>query len=292
MGDEIGRPGQASRQHRRDHGGRPDFRAQRTAVDRIGRERRFRAGFLERRQRDGSCFGNCANTDLMFASWAPCRRSTRRLAPFSFEVFALVAALNDGLNASAPQLPTWNGLARLWLAPNVEVSADSVASGPQLVGLNRKFGRVDGDAEVLQPQRHALTIVGRRSSAITRPLCDVDADRHPQSRPCCRGRTARPRPAPGSTVRRARRCRDRSGRPAPRTHTVRSQPRRRRSPCRSGCRAAHVPACACGSPHSVTDGIAPTKPAGSTVVRLRQVLLAVRPRQVERVGGVRAGVRR
>ena len=46
----------------------------------------------------------------MFAWWAPCRRFTCRLAPIAFEVLALVEAVKDGLNDSAPQLPTANGL--------------------------------------------------------------------------------------------------------------------------------------------------------------------------------------
>jgi hypothetical protein len=53
-------------------------------------------------------------------------RLTRRLAPVSFVVFAAVAALKDGLKASAPQSIAANGLDTLSVAPNVEVSVESV----------------------------------------------------------------------------------------------------------------------------------------------------------------------
>ena len=45
--------------------------------------------------------------------------------------------------------------------------------------------------------------------------------------------------------------------------------------------AAQLPVAAAGSPHSVTEGINPTRPAGSTVCTL-EVLLPVGPGEVER----------
>ncbi len=58
-----------------------------------------------------------------------------RLAPFAFKVVgfvdALVAASNVGLKGSALQLPTENGLDTPCVVPDVEVSDESVASGPQ-----------------------------------------------------------------------------------------------------------------------------------------------------------------
>src|SRR6202020_2652632 len=93
-------------------------------------------------KREGSCLGSCTTTEWRFASWAAWVRLTSRLAPPALEVFAAVETWKEGLNASAPQPPTWNGLDRLCVAPNVEVSVVSVASGPQLVGLNRKLGRL------------------------------------------------------------------------------------------------------------------------------------------------------
>ena len=85
----------------------------------------------------------------MFASCAGWVRLTCRLAPLSFEVFALVETLNEGLNGSALQLPTWNGVDRGCVALNVEVSVDSVARAAQLVGLKMNAGSVYFDPQRL-----------------------------------------------------------------------------------------------------------------------------------------------
>ena len=99
-------------------------------------------------------------------------RLTCRLAPFSFEVFALVAVLNDGLKASALQLPTWKGLDSPCVAPNVEVNVDSVASGPQLVGLKMKLVRLTATLRVFNRTGTPPTIVGRLVLAtVTRAVC-------------------------------------------------------------------------------------------------------------------------
>ena len=86
--------------------------------------------------------GSCTITDLKFVWPAPILMVVSRLAPLAFEVLAPVFALNEGLNASAPQLLTWKGLDRLCFAvvlePGVKpVSVDSVAKALQLVGLSR-----------------------------------------------------------------------------------------------------------------------------------------------------------
>ena len=60
---------------------------------------------------------------------------TCSLAPLALDALALVEAVNEGVNASAPQLVTPNGLDSDCVAPNVDVSVVSVASAPQLVGL-------------------------------------------------------------------------------------------------------------------------------------------------------------
>ena len=111
-------------------------------------------------KREGSCLGSSTNTDFMFASCAGWVRLTCRLAPFSFEVFALVAVLNDGLNASALQLPTWKGVDRPCVALNVEVSVDSVARAPQLVGLKMNEGRFTSTFSVFSRTGTPPTIVG------------------------------------------------------------------------------------------------------------------------------------
>src|SRR5580692_10082886 len=87
--------------------------------------------------REGSCLGSCTSTDLTFEPPAGTLSVVSRLAPLAFEVFAPAADPNDGLNASAPQLLTWNGIDVLCVAPSVDVSVVSVASAPQLLGLRR-----------------------------------------------------------------------------------------------------------------------------------------------------------
>jgi hypothetical protein len=84
----------------------------------------------------GSCSGSEVTTERMLAWCAGWVTFTCRLAPLALDVFALVEAVNEGVNASAPQLLIWKGLDRpLSVAPNVDVRVDSVASAPQLVGL-------------------------------------------------------------------------------------------------------------------------------------------------------------
>ena len=82
-------------------------------------------------RREGSCGGSCTSTEWMFASCAACVRSTLIPAPIAFEVLALDATANDGLNASAPQLVTANALDSACVAPNVDVSVVCVANAPQ-----------------------------------------------------------------------------------------------------------------------------------------------------------------
>ena len=115
--------------------------------------------------------GSATSTERMFASWAPCVRFTCRLAPIALEVLALVATANDGLNASAPQLATENGLETFWVAPSVPLSVESVASGPQLVGLNRKLERLIATLRPFSRSGTPLKIVGSVLVAITRPVC-------------------------------------------------------------------------------------------------------------------------
>src|SRR5205807_9549610 len=112
-------------------------------------------------RREGSCRGSWVNTERMFAWWAPCVTLTCRLAPFSFEVRELVAAVNEGLNGRALQLPTWNGLGTGARAPNVDVSTESVARSPQLVGFRRKLGRLTATLTFPSRSGTPLTIAGR-----------------------------------------------------------------------------------------------------------------------------------
>jgi hypothetical protein len=84
--------------------------------------------------------------------------------------WALLEAAKDGLNASEPQLARWNGLASGCVARKVEVSVESVESGPQFVGFKRKFGRLTATLRFLSRSGTPLTIVGRLLVAITRAL--------------------------------------------------------------------------------------------------------------------------
>src|SRR5580704_5613921 len=92
------------------------------------------------------------------------------LAPPSFEVLAPLDTPTLGVKASAPQSFTWNGLDRLWLAPNVEFSTDSVASGAQLVGLNRKLGRLTATFRLCRRSGTPPTMLGSVLVTVTRPL--------------------------------------------------------------------------------------------------------------------------
>jgi hypothetical protein len=94
-----------------------------------------------------------------------------RLAPIAFEVAELLAAFKLGVNASPPQPLTWKGLLRpLCVAPNVDVRFVSVASGVQLLGLNRKLLRFTVTLNVCKRSGTPLTIVGRALLTVTRPL--------------------------------------------------------------------------------------------------------------------------
>jgi len=75
-----------------------------------------------------------------------------------------------GVNASALQLARRNGLDRLWVAPNVEVSVDSVASAPQLVGFSRKPCLSTATLMCLMRTSTPLTILGRVAVAVTRAV--------------------------------------------------------------------------------------------------------------------------
>ena len=85
--------------------------------------------------RETSCGGSDVTTERMFAWCAGWVMLTRRLAPLSLDVFALLAETNLGANASALQPVTAKGLLGDCVAPNVEVSAELVSSPPQYVGL-------------------------------------------------------------------------------------------------------------------------------------------------------------
>src|SRR2546426_5435259 len=58
--------------------------------------------------REGSWTGSCVTTERMLAWRAGCVTLTCRLSPFARDGWALVEALNEGVNASAPQPLTAN----------------------------------------------------------------------------------------------------------------------------------------------------------------------------------------
>ena len=218
--------------------------------------------------RDGSCLGSDATTEWMFASCAPCSRFTRRLAPFALTVAglvdALVAASNFGLNASALQLLTENGDETFCPAFSVEVSALSVDSGPQLVGLSRKLGSVDEHADVAQAQRHALEDRRQRARGDHARAVRIDADRHARDEPA---EVERPGCGLDRDRQAVRRAIEGSGQvhgAAEAVRIARAGVDVRRADLAG---AGHDPCCACGSPHSGTDGISPTSPVGSVVVK-------------------------
>src|SRR6185437_7303019 len=112
----------------------------------------------------------------MLASCAPCSTLTLSEAPFALSVVgfveAAVAAEKFGLNGSALQLVTANGLEMPCVAPSVEVSSVSVESGPQLVGLNRNSLRLTTTLMSRRRSGTPLKIAGRSVVvAITRALC-------------------------------------------------------------------------------------------------------------------------
>jgi len=93
-----------------------------------------------------------------------------RLAPPAFDACALDETPNAGLNLSALQSLTRNGLDRPCVALNVEVSVVLVASGPQFVGLNRNPGRLTATLMLRRRSGTPWKIVGSVVVAITRPV--------------------------------------------------------------------------------------------------------------------------
>jgi hypothetical protein len=76
----------------------------------------------------------------MFACPATSLTVVSRLAPLALDVSALVFALNAGLNFSALQLSSCNGVDRATVEVSLEpgtkpTNVELVASGVQLVGL-------------------------------------------------------------------------------------------------------------------------------------------------------------
>ena len=63
----IAGPGHLARQHRRVRPSAPPTNEPGGQLNGLAFERRRQARFLQRRQREGSCFGSCTITDLMFA---------------------------------------------------------------------------------------------------------------------------------------------------------------------------------------------------------------------------------
>src|SRR5438105_176948 len=99
-----------------------------------------------------------------------------RLTPLALVNLAVVAALNFGLKASLSHWPNWNGLesgTETVAGPSGvtnPVTADSVARGPQLVGLNRKFGLLTTTLRLRRRMGTPRTIVGSTVVATTRAL--------------------------------------------------------------------------------------------------------------------------
>ena len=125
--------------------------------------------------RAASFFGSEASTSRMLAWWAACVTLTSRLAPFTRETRAPVAAVSLGVNASLLHSPTWKGLETLCsvsaLDPGTKpLSCDSVASAPQLVGLNRKLGRLTVTSMLRRRSGTPCTIVGSAAVTTARPL--------------------------------------------------------------------------------------------------------------------------
>ena len=171
--------------------------------------------------------------------------------------------LNLGLNGSALQLATLNGLDRVCVALKVDVNVVLVASAPQLVGLKRKFGRLTATLMLRSRNGTPLKIVGSVLAAMTRPLCgSTPIATRVTIVPRSNGPAAawigidRPYGAPPYGPVRKTGPVNGYGSPAP-TFAV-AVP--------IWLADVQAPACACGSPHNVTDGIAPTSPAGRTVV--------------------------
>src|SRR4051794_25446819 len=69
-------------------------------------------------RRDGSCLGSVTFTLLTLAPPDGIVSVVSRRAPFERDTRALLAAANFGLNDSAAQFWTWNGLVSpLWIVP-------------------------------------------------------------------------------------------------------------------------------------------------------------------------------
>src|SRR6476646_3687183 len=121
-------------------------------------------------RRDGSSLGSCTLTDLTFA-WPGISLSVvSRLAPLAFDVFALLFALNEGLNFRALHAVSCSGLDRFCVAPNVDVIVDSVASGEQLVGFNRNPCLLIDTVTPRNLVGMPLTIVGSVAVVVTRAV--------------------------------------------------------------------------------------------------------------------------
>src|SRR5262249_29416428 len=75
--------------------------------------------------RDGSCLGSVTFTDFTFAPSFGIFSVVTRLAPLTFEVFDVLDAENDGLNASELQPSTANGVESVAVPPSVDPSVDT-----------------------------------------------------------------------------------------------------------------------------------------------------------------------
>ena len=137
MRHEISRPLQRRVEQRRDRLREPDLRRFRAAAGfGLGGELRFGAGFLDRREREGSCLGGCSSTLWMFASPAPCVSLTDRLAPWLPRI-ALGAQGERGLERKPRDPPPGRGR--------------KAAPPPRAPTLERRYGqafaarRVEGE---------------------------------------------------------------------------------------------------------------------------------------------------
>ncbi len=200
----------------------------------------------------------------MFASCALCAIVTSRLAPLALLVCPLTNALRLGENASALHEPTWNGLERLCEAPSDDVSVESTDSGPQLVGLKMKLWRSTAKDKAFRRIGTPSNTVGMLAVAITRPEyrpTPIEARVTTVPRlngPATAGTTIeRPYGAPPyGPVRNAAPVNEYGSLPAPAAIVT----------VAILLAAGHAPRAASGSPHSGTEGIAPSRPGGSVVV--------------------------
>ena len=112
-------------------------------------------------RRETSCLGSCTSTDLTFESSEGIFSVVSRLAPLAFETFAELVAVNDGLNARALQLATWNGdlaeAVELSLLPGTNpVTELSVVSARAVGRVPHEALLGDGHDDLADPDRHAL----------------------------------------------------------------------------------------------------------------------------------------